>query len=692
MNLTKSQNEALNKIENFINSDEHIFLLKGGAGTGKTTIIREIIKIILKNEKTLSISAPTGRAVSIISKILNNSNVYLSSPKVMSTIHSMIYRYQSLNIIDQKNIENSDTFNFNFILKNNDDSINHVYIIDEASMIGNNKSESEFLRFGSGKLLSDLIDYSECVEPNNNKKIIFIGDDSQLPPVDNNNENIISPALSANYLKSNFSNLKINEFSLKEIHRQNKSSLILENSLIIRKQLQENKFNFFDLKNDKESFIHYDDVYELIEKFLEHFKLGEINNPVIITWKNSSVKKYNDIIRKRIFKDNTLDLKENETLMIIQNNLMHNVSNGENCIVDKIYSSTEVINQPITRVGGGKPLIVELKFKNVRLRKFNYELNQEELFDAKIIENTLDADVSNIDANTNRALFVYVKNKIIEKTGDKNIIKNNPNLFSEILLNDSYFNAIHVKYGYSITCHKSQGGEYEEVFVDFAPSTNILSEQYFRWAYTAITRAKKKLFSINNSIRYIKKDIFDDKKKFKSTKTTQIFIKDNDLVNENSSEDWKIELKKAVKYCLGEKYDIQNNNSITEFHERYFIKNKFNELFTIDFHRKKNGKITILGSNKDLKKCLNIEYIIVNENMFNVDKMNIGQKNIFNKLNQIIDNNVIISKIENLPYMDRYYLKKNYEIAIIEYSYTKKGICTTSKPITDNKLTEEILK
>ena len=101
------------------------------------------------------------------------------------------------------------------------------------------------------------------------------------------------------------------------------------------------------------------------------------------------------------------------------------------------------------------------------------------------------------------------------------ILKNNPKLFGEMLQKDSYFNAIHVKYGYSITCHKSQGGEYEKVYVDFTPVTNILSEQYFRWSYTALTRGKKKLYSINAPTRYVKTDIFAERNKIRSNQTNE---------------------------------------------------------------------------------------------------------------------------------------------------------------------------
>ena len=690
MNPTPSQINALKKIEDFIKNQNDIFVLKGGAGTGKTTIIKEILNIIKKNDRTFSISASTGRAATIIPKILN-----LNSDEIFgaSTIHSMIYHYKSLNIIQQTNDEDSDTFNLNFSLKNNDNNINHIYIIDEASMIGNNESKSEFLRFGSGKLLSDLIDYSGCNESNNNRKIIFIGDDAQLPPVDDNQDDFISPALSVNYLKNNFNNLVIEEFSLQEVHRQLQGSLILENSLMIRNQIKENEFNFFDLKYDENSFLNKNDIHELIDAFLKNFQLGEIINPVLITWKNSSVKEYNDIIRKILFKDDFLDLNRNETLMITQNNLMYNVFNGENCIVEKIYNSTESILQPITRVGGGEPLNIKLKFRDVRLRKFNNLSSKEESFDAKIIENTLDSDGPNMHRDTHRALFVYVKNKIIEKTGDKKILKNNPKLFGEMLQKDSYFNAIHVKYGYSITCHKSQGGEYEKVYVDFTPVTNILSEQYFRWSYTALTRGKKKLYSINAPTRYVKTDIFAERNKIRSNQTNEeIGEKDISIAKEISSFDWRIELENAMIHSLGGEYCIESDKSISEFHHRYNIKDKGDEVFTIDIHRKKNGKLTILGPNQDLRDKLNFEYIIIDENLMNINDMSLGQKNIFNNLGEIIEDPIFISKIEHLPYKERYFFKKNYEVAVIEYTYNKQGICTSAKAITDNSLTHSLLK
>ena len=194
-------------------------MLKGAAGTGKTTLIKHIISEILKSGITLTVMAPTGRAARVIGE-----KTHIDA----STIHSTIYRYQELSDLKIKSKSNdsilntkTDTYEYYFDLKINDSSKSHIYIIDESSMISNKYSDDEFIKFGSGFLLNDLFSYVGFDIPENKRKIIFIGDYAQLPPVNMNT----SPALDINYLHSLNKNLTIKDYKMTEIVRQSEKYL-----------------------------------------------------------------------------------------------------------------------------------------------------------------------------------------------------------------------------------------------------------------------------------------------------------------------------------------------------------------------------------------------------------------------------------------------------------------------------------
>lgn len=191
LHFTHSQQSAISAFKIFLDGSERVFILKGAAGTGKTTIVKEFLKILQERKREFALMAPTGRAAHIIGQKTGQSS---------TTIHRGIYSMSSItdlkkSVIDEKNPEDDNSrMNFRFELKRNDDPASKVYIIDESSMISDAYSENEAFSFGSGRLLSDLFEYA------NGRKVIFVGDHAQLPPVGMD----FSPAIDTDYLSTHF--------------------------------------------------------------------------------------------------------------------------------------------------------------------------------------------------------------------------------------------------------------------------------------------------------------------------------------------------------------------------------------------------------------------------------------------------------------------------------------------------------
>jgi len=229
-NLTDSQSKLVQKLETFISSkDSSIFLLKGYAGTGKTFITKGLTEYFREIKRNYILAAPTGKAAKVISQ---------KTKSAAYTIHKTIYTLKNP-IEYMQNLEKEDkTYKFYFSVAVNEDSNDTVYIIDEASMISDIYNEMEFIRFGSGFLLRDLMHYINLDCNDHRKKIIFIGDNAQLPPVGMS----FSPALNKQYILENFG-FRAEEFELTDVVRQEKDSGILKNTLPIRKSLENKVFN-----------------------------------------------------------------------------------------------------------------------------------------------------------------------------------------------------------------------------------------------------------------------------------------------------------------------------------------------------------------------------------------------------------------------------------------------------------------
>lgn len=463
MELTIQQNKVFEQIKAFLNSDASVFILRGYAGTGKTTMVK-VIADYIEQTRQLAMMAPTGRAARVLA---------MKTGHTATTIHKAIYSKAHVEPKKVKNIAESE-FKFVFSINNSENGGNFVAIVDEASMVCSRKIEHELFMFGTDNLMEDLLTF---VRPNFGGKVIFVGDPAQLPPVGES----VSNALRAEYFKEK--GLKVIEAELTEVLRQKDDSVILKNAMMIRDLLKKDKRNqlvFEEQKDDVETV----PSEQFLDKYLNYRKESGKHDSVIICYSNKSANRYNRDIRKSLY-GGDVPLQENDILLITQNNYRLDRMNGEFVPVLSIGERIQQSAPVYAQIGGKKErIVITLNFIKVTVP--NGDGNP---IPCMLLEDLLTSDTATISIDENRALYI-------------NFCMRNPNLkqgtesFAEALLNDEYYNAIRAKYGYAVTGHKCQGGEWGKVFVDYTGRTG-LDDDSLRWAYTATTRAQKTLYVTN---------------------------------------------------------------------------------------------------------------------------------------------------------------------------------------------------
>jgi hypothetical protein len=477
--LTSGQSSLLDELEKFLSNSSTCFLLKGYAGTGKTFMMKGLTDFLTEKKRSFKIAAPTGRAAKVISQ---------KTRYKACTIHRTIYSSKELKEFKIKNEDGTETFKFYFETKINNDPNNTIYIIDEASMISNVYSEGEFFRFGSGFLLKDLMQYINFDNNGHSKKIIFIGDNAQLPPVNMN----FSPALDGKYLQENCS-LFPNEFELTEVVRQKATSGILHNATKIRKSLKENIFNKLDIETDFKD-INKTKHEDLLPKYLQACNNTIDEETIIIAYSNAAVKGYNDFVRSHFF-PNQKKITVGDKVILLSNNYNYpqmELLNGDIGFIVGISPSTESRTIPLKRKNSKnvvEKINVSLTFRNVTI-KFTDENFKKHDIECKIIENLLYSHHRDLSSDEIKALYIDFKIR------NKNL-RNGTQPFKDALRSDRYFNTLRIKFGYAITCHKAQGGEWANTFLICKTSMGYFNSSYFRWLYTGITRAKENLFTLN---------------------------------------------------------------------------------------------------------------------------------------------------------------------------------------------------
>ena len=442
--FTEEQRKITQHLSDYILSisTRNIFLLKGYAGTGKTSLISALVNSLSSVNKKPSLLAPTGRAAKVLSKY---------SKKSASTIHRKIYWINSN--------KNGNTY---IKLKENTHT-NTIFIVDEASMI----PESSDKGFGNRSLLDDLIQY---VYDGIGCKLILIGDTAQLPPV--NLE--ISPALSEDFLSQNYSK-EILSFSLSEVVRQEKSSTILLNATSLRKQITDHHFNL-------PNFIVNEDVIriqsgdELQESLEDNYNKSGLTNTIVLCRSNKRANIYNQQIRSRI-RYLEEEISTGDLLMVVRNNYFWlGDKNKSELIANGDIIEVLSVNKINNKYG--------FKFAHITIRLVDFS-EQKEL-DVLVMLDTIKLETSSLPYEDYQKLYQEISKEYKGADAKKKIKEN------------KYLNALQVKFSYSITCHKSQGGQWENVFVDLGYfKKEMLDLSFLRWLYTAITRASKKLYLIN---------------------------------------------------------------------------------------------------------------------------------------------------------------------------------------------------
>lgn len=488
MTYTPSQQSAIQSFEDFLKSDSQVFMLRGAAGTGKTTLLKEVIAILQKKHRGFGLMAPTGRAAHIISE---------KTGADASTIHRYIYAIEKLRANNlTKDEEENDTLHFSFALKENPVEKDFVYLVDESSMISDQYTDSELFMFGSGFLLSDIFQYIE------GRKIVFIGDYAQLPPVGMN----FSPALDKNYLTEKFK-CGVVEITLNEVMRQDSKSVLLENVTKLREKIDAKNFVEFKLTPGPKFCITETDLLG------PYYSLSQ-NTPssrgAIITHTNRIALDYNIRIREHYFGTNAHKVQEGDLLLIARNNYnyTYELFNGNIVKVIAAQSDNEVEKKTIhIKLGRGKYNEVDLYFRNVTFA-FRYR-GESVTLSAKILDNFLDRPEGQLDGDILRAMVIDFEERLPSEIksnlygirkylrsnkADDSRIKELAEAYKNHLLKDPYYNAVICKYGYAMTCHKAQGGEWKNIFVDLFRFGGNRNEDYFRWAYTALTRSSSNLW------------------------------------------------------------------------------------------------------------------------------------------------------------------------------------------------------
>lgn len=448
-NTTPKQDIALQLLAKFVLSTNknETFLLKGYAGTGKTTIVGSLVKNLGKVKKRSVLLAPTGRAAKVIS---NYSN------KQAFTIHKKIY------------FPKVEKGAVSFTLQENKHR-DTIFIVDEASMIPD--INQEFKLFGNGSLLDDLMQY---VYSGNNCKLLLIGDSAQLPPVHLS----ISPALDARVLENQYSR-EVILLELDEVVRQQKDSGILENATRIRERLDDELYEAFKFSGANfPDIIRPVDGQEIMDAINDSYSSLGNEDTVIIVRSNKRANLYNQSIRERILFQES-ELSSGDYLMVVKNNYfwVDNTSeagfiaNGDIVEVLEIFAFKELYG---------------FRFAEVKIRMVDYP-NMKPL-ETVLLLDTLTSESPSLTYDESNKLYQEVmKDYTSEKSKYKKFLA---------VKNNKYFNALQVKFSYAITCHKSQGGQWNTVFVEQPYLPNGIDKEYLRWLYTAVTRAQEKLYLI----------------------------------------------------------------------------------------------------------------------------------------------------------------------------------------------------
>lgn len=446
---TDDQLAALQVFSDFLHSpvSASLLLVKGYAGTGKTSLVGALVRALSRLGQKTVLLAPTGRAAKVFS---------LYAGHKAFTIHKKIYRQKAFSnepagFLPAANLH-KDT----------------LFIIDEASMIANRGLDSSV--FGSGRLLDDLIHY---IYSGDNCRLILLGDEAQLPPVMLEESPALNPAILGGY------NLEVREINLRQVVRQSEDSGILTNATFLREALRTHTVGGFpELRLQGHADLKKISGAELLEEISSAYARDGIEETMIVVRSNKQARLYNNAVRNLIL-GREEELSAGDRLMVAKNNYywaagnreMEFIANGEIVRVLRVRKVTELYG---------------FRFADAGVRFQDYELE----IDVKLLFDTLQTDAPALAKDQSDKLFQAVWEDYAHIPAKAERMKK--------MKTDPFYNVVQIKYAYAVTCHKAQGGQWMNVFLDMGYINEETSgETFYRWLYTAITRAGNRLYLIN---------------------------------------------------------------------------------------------------------------------------------------------------------------------------------------------------
>jgi len=457
---TPGQEKLINMLAEFVLTEKGnfpLFLLEGYAGTGKTTIISALVKVLSSAGYFPVLLAPTGRAAKVFSG-------YAERPAY--TIHKKLYR----SAIDKEG---------KLSLRLTPNTLHKAFfIVDEASMIPDNNRPGDSSFVNSRNLLEDLMEH---VYSGSGSKMLFLGDNAQLPPVGIN----YSPALDAEFLRSSYG-LTVTRYTLTEVVRQSFESGILSIATGIRMKIG-NFSTFSPLFGRSNAFRDVISVNgnDMLDALNECYSRLGVENTVVITRSNKRANLFNEGIRQRILSHES-DIAAGDHLMVVRNNyfwLPEETHAG-------FIANGDIIE--LQRIGKIEELY-GFRFAHVTMRMVDYP--DDPAYDVILMLDTLHTETPSLPEQENRRLYDSVMEDYMD-------ISSRLKRMAEVRKNP-YFNALQVKHANALTCHKTQGGQWEAVFIEKGYLTNdMLNDEYLRWLYTAVTRATKVLYLVNFEDRF----------------------------------------------------------------------------------------------------------------------------------------------------------------------------------------------
>jgi exodeoxyribonuclease-5 len=451
---TLSQQDLIHELGGFLASDQRseLMLVKGYAGTGKTTLLKSLVLTLGELKQKSVLLAPTGRAAKVLA-------AYTGHPAW--TIHKKIYRQKS----------GKDGLG-EFVLDRNLHK-NSCFIVDEASMIGD-RSPDAF--FGSGDLLRDLIDY---VEGGSMCRLILVGDTAQLPPVGLD----LSPALNRERLEG--FGYRVREKELTDVVRQAEDSGILHNATSIRRLISDHLEDYPRFNFDAFQDIVMISGAELLESISMSYDRYGTSDTIVVTRSNKRANRFNAGIRSQILWREE-QLSPGDLLMVVKNNYFWKdeenridfIANGDIMRVEKVHSTEEVHGHAFANIAVTLPDYQELELE------------------VKVLLDVIELEAPSLNYEQQKTLYLSVAEDYPEESSKRKV--------ADKIASDPYYNALQVKFAYAVTCHKAQGGQWKSVFLDQGYfSDEMLSIDYLRWLYTAFTRASEKLYLVNFPRQFI---------------------------------------------------------------------------------------------------------------------------------------------------------------------------------------------